>query len=45
MSGSLNWDLLVCPTEARGRERPAQQYWVACWTPSDRYVMSVPSSA
>jgi hypothetical protein len=41
-SGSLNWDMLV--GEGVGRDRLKSQYWVGCWNPSDRYVMSVPGS-
>jgi hypothetical protein len=41
-SGTLNWSFLVGPGE--GRERLTSQFWVGCWNPSDRYVMSVPGS-
>ncbi len=41
-TGSLNWDMLV--GEGVGRDRLKSQYWVGCWNPSDRYVMSVPGS-
>jgi uncharacterized protein with NAD-binding domain and iron-sulfur cluster len=41
----FQWDRLVDPAAATGRDRLAAQYWVACWNPSDRYVMSMPGSA
>jgi uncharacterized protein with NAD-binding domain and iron-sulfur cluster len=43
-TGSLNWDLLA-GAAGTGRDRLKSQYWVGCWNPSDRYVMSVPGSS
>jgi uncharacterized protein with NAD-binding domain and iron-sulfur cluster len=42
-SGSLNWGFLA-GAEGHGRERLTSQFWIACWNPSDRYVLSVPGS-
>jgi uncharacterized protein with NAD-binding domain and iron-sulfur cluster len=42
-SGSLNWDFLL--GEGSGRARLESQFWIACWNPSDRYVLSVPGSS
>lgn len=42
--GGLNWDWLVDRERRTGVERLKDQYWVADWNPSDRYVLSVSGS-
>lgn len=42
--GGLDRDLLADPAHAAGRDRLDAQFWIACWNPSDRYVLSVPGS-
>lgn len=41
----LNWFWLVDPQDREGEARFDAQFWVATNTPSDRYVLSVPSSS
>ncbi len=43
--GGFQWDRLVDPAGATGRDRLAAQYWIGCWNPSDRYVLSAPGTA
>lgn len=43
--GGFEWDRLVDPAGAIGRDRLAAQFWIGCSNPSDRYVLSVPGSA
>jgi uncharacterized protein with NAD-binding domain and iron-sulfur cluster len=43
-SGGFQWDRLVDPDGATGRDRLAAQHWIACWNPSDRYVLSAPGT-
>lgn len=40
----LNWDWLVDTKHRHGVERLKDQYWIADWNPSDRYVLSVAGS-
>jgi uncharacterized protein with NAD-binding domain and iron-sulfur cluster len=43
--GGFQWDRLVDLAGATGRDRLAAQFWIGCWNPSDRYVLSAPGSA
>jgi len=40
----LNWNWLADTLERSGVERLQDQYWIADWNPSDRYVLSVAGS-
>lgn len=43
-TGQINWELLYDPQDRVGEERMDAQYWRAPYSPSERYVLSVPSS-
>jgi uncharacterized protein with NAD-binding domain and iron-sulfur cluster len=43
-AGGFDWSLLVDPEEREGPRRLEAQYLQATWSPSERYVLSVPGS-
>jgi uncharacterized protein with NAD-binding domain and iron-sulfur cluster len=42
--GGFDWSLLVDPEDREGARRLEAQYLQATWSPSERYVLSVPGS-
>ncbi|HMG53633.1 MAG TPA: hypothetical protein VK601_09125, partial [Kofleriaceae bacterium] len=43
-SRAVDWGAFADPARGAGTDRLDAQYWIACWNPSDRYVLSVPGS-